>query len=305
MAVPGFQEFMLPLLQITSDGNEYTYESVREPLARHLRLSDADRREMLPSGRKTRLEDRVGWAQTYLRKARLLDSPRRGIFRITERGREVLRERPPRLDIAYLSRFPEIQEFRHSESQRQQKGGQGEQDVQDLEQTPQETLEGSYQNLRKVLAQELLQRVKEGTPAFFEQLVVDLLLAMGYGGSRRDAGEAIGASGDGGIDGIIKEDRLGLDVIYMQAKRWESTVGRPQVQGFAGSLEGQRARKGVFITTSQFSSDARAYVERIEKKIVLIDGEQLAQLMIDHGVGVADIASYTVKRVDLDYFGAE
>ncbi|MBC6937830.1 MAG: hypothetical protein DWB42_18655 [Chloroflexi bacterium] len=169
--------------------------------------------------------------------------------------------------------------------------------------TPEEILEASYQDLRTDLAKELLERVKACSPRFFEKLVVDLLLAMGYGGSRKDAGAAIGQSGDGGIDGIIKEDRLGLDIVYVQAKRWDGTVGRPVVQAFAGSLEGFRARKGVFITTSTFSKDAREYVERIEKKIVLIDGEQLAQFMIDYGIGVTEVATYTVKKADQDYFG--
>ena len=305
MAVPGFQEFMLPLLLITNDGNDHTLADVLDRLFRDLRLTDDDRREMLPSGRKTRFEDRAAWAQTYLRSACLLESPRRGVFRITDRGRQVLRNRPARVDIAFLSQFPEFQQLRRSQGQRPPGDGGDGPEVPGPDQTPHEALETSYQNLRRELAQDLLQRVKAAPPAFFEQLVVDLLIAMGYGGSRRDAGEAIGASGDGGIDGIIKEDKLGLDAIYVQAKRWEGTVGRPVVQAFAGSLEGQRARKGVLITTSQFSQDARTYVDRIEKKIVLLDGEQLTQLMIDHGVGVAEVASYTVKRVDLDYFGTE
>jgi restriction system protein len=171
--------------------------------------------------------------------------------------------------------------------------------------SPDERLEASYQQLREALAQDLLERIKQASPTFFERLVIDLLVAMGYGGSRRDAGEAVGRSGDGGIDGIIKEDRLGLDFVYVQAKRWEGSVSRPTVQAFAGSLEGQRARKGVLITTSTFTREARDYVTRIEKRIVLIDGDQLTQLMIDHGVGVADVTSYHVKRVDTDYFGDE
>ncbi len=171
--------------------------------------------------------------------------------------------------------------------------------------TPSELLESSYQGLRQALADELLERIEKASPRFFERLVVDLLVAMGYGGSRADAGQAVGRSGDDGIDGIIKEDRLGLDFVYVQAKRWDQAVSRPLVQAFAGSLEGQRARKGVFITTSRFTREAEEYVTRIEKRIVLVDGERLAQLMIDHGVGVADVASYHVKRVDLDYFDEE
>ena len=306
MTVPGFQDLMLPMLLIANDGNEHTQPDLVARLARDLRMTEADLRELLPSGRKPKFEDRVSWAQTYLYKAGLLEKPRRAVFRITERGRQVVRSRPARIDIAFLSQFPEFGQFRPP-SQRSQ-GGSGHTDdgasgISD--ETPQEILESSYQNLRRELAQELLQRVKQVNPAFFERLVVDLLIAMGYGGSRRDAGQAIGQSGDDGIDGIIKEDKLGLDAVYLQAKRWESTVGRPHLQSFAGSLEGNRARKGVFITTSTFSQEARSYVERIEKRIVLIDGEQLAQLMIEHGVGVAEVASYVVKRMDLDYFEAE
>ena len=171
--------------------------------------------------------------------------------------------------------------------------------------TPREVMESGYQEMRRDLSQELLNRIKSSPPRFFEQLVVDLLVAMGYGGSRIDAGEAVGQSGDGGVDGIIKEDKLGLDAIYLQAKRWENTVGRPVVQAFAGSLDGYRARKGVLITTSQFSPDAKDYVSRIEKKIVLIDGEELAKLMIDYNIGVATDAAYEIKRLDTDYFEEE
>jgi restriction system protein len=206
---------------------------------------------------------------------------------------------PPQIDRKFLEQFPEYADFRALSRgvEKLDEGGE------EASQTPEEILELSYQSLRRDLAQELLERIMRCSSQFFERLVVELLVVMGYGGSRKDAGEAVGQSGDGGIDGIIKEDRLGLDVVYIQAKRWEGTVGRPVVQTFAGSLEGQRARKGILITTSQFSKEARDYVDRIEKKIVLIDGQQLAQLMIDHNVGVAEVETYTVKRVDLDYFG--
>jgi len=234
-------------------------------------------------------------------KAGLLESTGRGKFRITNRGLEILRSNPTGINTRFLKQFPEFLEFQNLSRQ------ENKQDEKDEEpsRTPEEVLEGSYQDLRRDLAQELLNRVKNSSPRFFERLVVDLLVALGYGGSRRDAGQAVGQSGDGGIDGIIKEDKLGLDVVYIQAKRWEATVGRPIVQAFAGSLEGQKARKGVLITASQFSQEAKDYVNRIEKKIVLIDGEQLAQLMIDHGIGVTEVASYTVKKVDHDYFDDE
>lgn len=301
MSVPDFQSFMLPLLKTVSDGKEYSLGEVVDTLANQFGLTDEDKRELLPSGRKTRLDDRVGWAQTYLRKAGLLERTGRGRFRMTERGLHVLEKTPDAINIRFLRQFPEFVEFQSLSRQ----SSRQEQESEETGQTPEETLESSYQSLRRNLAQELLERVKNCSPRFFEKLVIDLLVAMGYGGSRKDAGQAVGQSGDGGIDGFIKEDKLGLDVVYVQAKRWDGTVGRPIVQAFAGSLDGQRARKGVLITTSQFSQDARDFVDRIEKKIVLIGGEELAQLMIDHRIGVAEVATYTVKRTDLDYFGEE
>jgi restriction system protein len=205
------------------------------------------------------------------------------------------------IDRKFLEQFPEFVQFQSRSSHSEEQTAIQEEPTH----TPEEILEASYQNLRNDLSQELIDRVMQCSPRFFEKLVVDLLVAMGYGGSRKDAGQAIGQTGDGGVDGIIKEDRLGLDIVFIQAKRWESTVGRPVVQAFAGSLEGFRARKGVLLTTSTFTKDARDYVERIEKKIVLIDGEQLAQLMIDYGIGVTEVATYSVKKADLDYFGGD
>jgi restriction system protein len=216
----------------------------------------------------------------------------------------VLAQQPARIDMAFLSQFPEYMAFR-SRSPLVTNGTTPSPVPVDDGSSPEETLEASYLTLRSTLAQDLLDRVKQVSPRFFERLVVDLLVAMGYGGSRRDAGEAIGRSGDGGVDGIINEDRLGLDIVYIQAKRWEQTVSRPEVQAFAGSLEGFRARKGVMITTSSFSQQARDYVGRIEKKIVLIDGEQLAQYLIDYNIGVAEVSRYVVKKLDLDYFEEE
>lgn len=302
MTVPDYQKIMLPLLKLLSDNNEHTLSETIEKLAQYFELSDEERKELLPSGRQAKFDNRVGWARTYMKKAGLLESTGRGKFRITERGKQVLQNNPTVIDNNFLMQFPEFQEFRNASRQANQNN---EELQENSDQTPEEVLESSYQALRSELAQEILDRVKKCSPKFFENLVVDLLVAMGYGGSRKDAGEAVGQSGDGGIDGIIKEDKLGLDAVYIQAKRWEATVGRPVVQAFAGSLEGQRARKGVIITTSQFSKEARDYVKVIEKRIVLIDGEELAQLMIDHGIGVTEVARYVVKRVDLDYFGDE
>ena len=301
MSVPDFQQMMLPLLTIVADGEEHTIGEIIDGLAAHFHVTDDDRRDMLPSGKESRFDNRARWAGFHLRKAGILESTGWGRLRITRRGLDVLHQRPVAIDIKFLLQFPEFREFRSS-SQRENApppGGGEEQE------TPQEALESTYQRLRDTLAQDLLERVRAAPPRFFEKLVLDLLVAMGYGGSRKDAGQAVGQSGDGGIDGIIKEDKLGLDVVYVQAKRWEGTVGRPTVQAFAGSLEGQRARKGVLITTSQFSPEAREYVGKIEKKIVLIPGEELARLMIDHGIGVTELASYTVKKIDLDYFGEE
>jgi restriction system protein len=258
---------------------------------------------MLPSGQQSVLANRVGWAKTHLKKAGLLDNPKRGYVTISERGKQVLAQKPERIAIGFLNQFPEFKEFRTKTTteQDEEPTTQG-----TTTQTPEEQLEASYRALRQALAEDLLEKVKASTPAFFERLVVELLVAMGYGGSLEDAGQAVGRPHDGGIDGIIKEDKLGLDAICIQAKRWEDTVvGRPVVQSFAGSMEGHRARKGVLITTSSFSKDAQEYVARIERKIVLIDGQTLAQLMIDHDIGVSTARTYTLKRIDSDYFSEE
>ena len=299
--MPTFQELMLPLLRLSGDGDEHKLRDATASLAMSLGLSDAELAELLPSGQQSRFSNRLAWARSYLKAAGLLENPARGSFRITDRGRAVLAEAPVSIDMKFLERFPEYQEFRTK------KAGDDAADpfIPEASGTPEELLESGYSALRESLAGELLARTRAVTPGFFEKLVVDLLVSMGYGGSRQDAGAAIGRSGDGGIDGIIKEDRLGLDVVCVQAKRWATSVGRPEVQAFAGSLEGHRARKGVFITTSTFTRDAREYVKAIEKRIVLIDGVELADLMIDHEVGVSNLATYTVKGVDEDYFESD
>jgi restriction system protein len=301
MAIPDFQTVMLPLLRVAADGAEHSKRESVEALASEFGLTDEERHELLPSGRQATFDNRVAWAATYLKKAGLLESTRRAHFRITDRGRSVLSENPSRVDMKLLERFPEYLEFR---SRRSSNGGPTAAAVEEPadEQTPEEAIESGYQRIRGELADEILQQIMACSPAFFEQLVIDLLVRMGYGGTRKDAGQAVGRSGDGGIDGIIKEDRLGLGVIYLQAKRWEGAVGRPEIQKFVGALQGQRARRGVFITTSSFTKEAVQYTAMIENKVVLIDGEMLAQLMIDHGVGVSSVATYEVKRVDSDYF---
>lgn len=301
MAVPDFQSLMLPLLRIVSGGQEHAHSQVVDALGAEFALTEEELSERLPSGRQTRFDNRVAWARSHLKQAGLLENTARGKFRITSRGQEVLQANPSAINIRFLMRFPEYAELRSRRGNRHD----DDEVEENVEQTPVESLEANYQSLRRNLAQELLERVRQGSPKFFESLVIDLLVAMGYGGSRKDAGERVGQSGDGGIDGIIKEDKLGLDVVCIQAKRWGGTVGSPVVREFIGSLEGRRARKGVLITTSQFSQEAKDCVANIEKKIVLIDGDELAQLMIDYGIGVAEVSTYIVKRVDLDYFGEE
>jgi restriction system protein len=281
---------MRPLLEVGADGKEHSNREAREALAVRFGLSDEEKDALLPSGRQGIFVNRVAWAKSYLVQAGLVETPQRGHFRITKRGLETLKEAPERITISFLQRFPEFAEFRSPT--RKAKSTQIEPVTEEEEQTPEETLEAAHIRMRTDLAAELLARVKGSSPRFFEQLVVELLLKMGYGGSRAEAGKAVGAAGDEGIDGVINEDRLGLDTIYLQAKRWEGTVGRPEIHKFVGALQGKRARTGVFITTSSYSADARDYVKNIDPKIVLIDGRQLAELMIDFNVGVDPVISY-------------
>jgi restriction system protein len=300
MPIPDFQSLMLPILEMYGDNREHSSMSVLNDLKLKLKLSDEEINELLPSGKQYRYNNRFGWATVYLLKSGLLSRPSRGIYVITARGLDVLKERPAKINMKYLEKFPEYLEFR--DFRNELTDDKKTSDESDRISTPQESLESSYQEMRRQLSHDLLERVKQCPPAFFERLVVDLLLKLGYGGSRADAGQAIGKTGDGGIDGIIKEDALGLDAVHIQAKRWQDTVGRPAVQSFSGSLDGRRSRKGVFITTSKFSADAHDYVKNIDKKIILIDGEQLTQLMIDNGVGVTEESRYIVNRIDEDYF---
>lgn len=298
MAIPDYQSLMLPLLRFTSDQEEHSLTEAVEELAAQFHLTGEERAALLPSGLQEIFDNRVGWARTYMKKAGLLEAPRRGRFKITPRGLEVLSNSPERINVAFLNQYPEFQEFRT----RQDPPVKEEKTEIAEVSTPEESIENAYAQIREALGSELVSKVKSCSPLFFERLVVDLLVKMGYGGSRSDAGRAVGKSGDGGIDGIINEDRLGLDVVYIQAKRWEGTVGRPEIQKFVGALQGHRARKGVFITTSAFTKDAEDYASRVDSKIVLIDGAQLAKLMMDFGVGVTPQAVYEIKRIDSDYF---
>jgi len=299
---------MLPFLQHIADGKEHRITELFEFLAERFALGEDDLKEVLPSGRETRFKNRVYWTRVHLGQAKLLDATGRGRFRITDRGLALLRTNPSRVDNNTLAQYPEFQEFRgRSSTNGDAAPVQVSAQARELDtESPEERLEATYQLLRGQMAQALLTSIRKAPPAFFEQLVVDLLVAMGYGGSRVDAGQAIGQSNDGGIDGIIKEDRLGLDIVYLQAKRWEAPVGSPQVRDFTGSLEGHGAQKGVLITTSKFTKDATDFARRLQqKKLVLIDGEKLAELMMDFGVGVNKVATYVVQKIDPDYFGDE
>jgi restriction system protein len=302
MPIPDFQSLMRPLLEAHADGKERLNRDLVAQLGEQFGLTEEERREMLPSGGSRLFDNRIGWAKSHITQAGLLISPRRAISVITDRGREALRIHPARIDLRVLNGFEGYREFRsRRKSVEDDESDTSETEIQNA-QTPEELLENAYLQVRRQVEIELLSQIKSSPPEFLERVVVDLVVRMGYGGSRKDAGEALGRSGDEGIDGIIKEDPLGLDIIYLQAKRWEGTVGRPEIQKFAGALQGQRARKGIFITTSTFSSDALEYTSRIETKIILIDGLRLAKLMFDHGVGVSAASNYEVKRIDTDYF---
>lgn len=305
MAVPDYQSLMLPLLRFAAEkGGELSTTEAVEVLAKELGLTDEDLKEMLPSGTQATFVNRVGWAATYMKKAGLLEGTRRGYYRITQRGEDLIQTQPKAINVKLLQKYPEFLAFQKLKGTRSKDKITESKETPDISSaTPSEALETAYENLRDELAEELLNKLKKVSPAFFERIVVELLVKMGYGGSRADAGKAIGRTGDGGIDGIIKEDKLGLDVIYIQAKRWDDNpVGRPAVMQFAGALQAQKASKGIFITTSRFTDDARNYVLQIGSKIVLIDGEQLANLMIEHDVGVSTVSLYPVKKIDNDYF---
>jgi len=300
MTIPDYQSVMLPLLRFAADRKEHSLKETIEGLAKIFKLSEEERIEKLPSGQTYVFNNRVGWARTYLKKAGLLEDTKRAHFVITERGVNLLGENLDRIDVSILERYEEFREFknvsRHASKCEVNEIG---------EKTPAEMLEQAYQTLREELSQDLINQIMNCTSEFFEKLVVELLVKMGYGGSLRDAGQAVDRSHDEGIDGIIKEDKLGLDVIYIQAKRWQGVVGRPDIQKFVGALQGQRANKGIFITTSSFTREAVEYITSILTRIILIDGNQLAELMIDYDIGVSTVSTYMVKRVDSDYFTPE
>lgn len=300
MSIPDYQTLMRPLLELLSDGRERSMRECIDALADHFHLSKEERVELLPSGQQPVFDNRVGWARTYLKKAGLVEAPARGRLRITARGQEALKISSDRIDVEFLMRYEEFREFRNSS--RRTKSDQKTSQAEDAQGGPVEQIEHAFSNYQESLIDDLLERIRAVKAAFFERLVIQLLVAMGYGGGLRQAAKVVGGTGDEGIDGVINEDKLGLDVIYIQAKQWTNPVGRPEIQKFVGALHGKRAKKGVFITSSEFTKEAWDYVSHLEPRVVLIDGKTMARLMIEHNVGVTTKAIYELKSIDQDFF---
>ena len=304
MNIPDFQSIMLPIMEIAGDKNIHFFRDVINRLIDHYELTDEEKSELLPSGKQPIFENRTGWAKTHLKKAGLLNYPKRGCIQITERGLSLLGNKPEKIDMKTLKQYDEYNEFIKITNDSKT----NDDSISEIEiHTPEELMEKSFQNIKRTLADEILEKIRNVTPAFFEKLVVGLLVKMGYGGSVKDAGKAIGKANDEGIDGTIKEDKLGLDVIYIQAKRWKdgNVVGRPELHKFVGALAGQGAKKGIFITASSFTKEALEYTPKNETKIILIDGIQLAELLIEYNVGVSNQQTYEIKKIDNDYFDDE
>lgn len=303
--IPDYQTIMGPFLEYLSDKKGHALQDVVEALVKVFNLTAEEQRQLLPSGTGLLFRNRVQWARLYLDKAKLIETPERAIYRITNMGVASLVENSnPNISIQTLLDYPDFREFYYPLRKITNKPiGKKPEVTLEIKETPEERIENAYSTIKRELQEQVLDYLKSASPYFFESLVVDLLLSMGYGGSRREAAEVIGKSGDEGIDGIINEDKLGLDTIYIQAKRWEtSAVGRPIVQGFVGALRGKKAKKGIFITTSTFTKDALVYASKLEDPIILIDGIRLAELMIDNNVGVSTSKSYEIKMIDSDYF---
>ncbi|MBA3675008.1 MAG: restriction endonuclease [Chitinophagaceae bacterium] len=311
--IPDYQSLMLPLLKMANENQELTFNLVIDNLSKQFNLSEEDLNKLLPSGKQRVFINRIHWAKSHFKMAGLLEDTKRGHFKITERGKNILNQNPSLINIKFLRQFPEYLKFQLG------KKGDGTEKILDIKQkdvpeqltensipqTPEEQIEEGYQEIYQSLNQEILRKLKSVHPSFFERIVIELLVKMGYGGSIAEAGQATRYTNDEGIDGIIKEDKLGLDVIYIQAKRWEGNVARPEIQKFVGALAGQRAKKGVFITTSSFSKEAITYAAQMDAKIVLIDGDNLAQYMIDYNLGVSIQNIYEIKKMDSDYFEEE
>lgn len=300
MAIPDYQTIMLPLLELSGDGKEHRLREAIDRLASEFRLSDEERKVLVPSGRQEVFDNRVGWARTYMKKAGLFELTGGGRFRITERGMELLRENPPKINVRILYRYPEFREFK---SYKLEDKGIKRVGKEVAKGTPEDELGDAYQRITNELGKDLLEELKAVSPSKFEHIVIEVLVKMGYGGSYEDAAEAIGGAGDEGMDGVINEDKLGLSRIYVQAKRWQNKyVGHSEIRNFSGALDIKHAERGVFITTSGFTRDAQEGVERSSKRIILIDGNQLAKLMIEHDVGVTTEREIKLRKIDKDYF---
>ena len=307
LTIPDYQSIMLPLLKLSSDGQEHSSRQRVEKLADAFGLTKEEKETIYPTKKVSIFYDRVHWALSYLKNARLIEGTKRGFYKITKRGVDVLKLNPQVIDVKYLKQFPEFNDFlTRSNKDKETESISDKEHPEDItNKTPEEVMEDGYQLIRENLVREILENVKKSNPNFFERFVVQLLVAMGYGGTIKEAGRAIGKTGDEGIDGIIKEDILGLDIIYIQAKKWDGTVGRPEIQKFVGALQGQRAKRGIFITTGNFSDVAKEYVSNIDSKIVLVDGNQLGEYLIDYSIGVTTEKIYQIKKVNLDYFSEE
>lgn len=299
MPIPDFQSTFLPILQYLADGEEHNNREIQDALEKRFNLSEEEKRELLPSGKQRVFSNRIAWGKSYLKQAGLIGSQKRGSYHITYEGKNVLNNPPEEMSIKHLMEYPSFREFREGHKSLDKAPNV---EAEDNDMTPQEHIEYGYNQINRNLKKELLGKIKECDPRFFEQLVVDLLLTMGYGGSQQEAATLTEKGADEGIDGVINEDKLGLDILYVQAKRWANVIGRPEVQKFAGALHGKKAKKGIYITLSDFSGSAVEYVKTIDTKIVLINGEKLTELMIKYGVGVDVEAVYEIKKISLDYF---
>ena len=301
MPIPDYETLMLPLLKTLSNGQIYTFGLIVEKLAEEFSLTESEIEELLPSGRYPVFRNRVGWARTYMIKAKLIEAPAKAQLKITLRGLNTLKEKPLNISSKYLQKFDEFKKFKNKSRDVSQSIIDSE--TKNLPETPQERIEVAIQEIKQALVQEILEQIRKCSPKFFERLVVDVLVAMGYGGNFKDAAQVVGKSRDGGIDGVIKEDRLGLDSIYIQAKRWEKPVPSDEIQRFLGALDTVRGKKGVFITTGKFSKPARDMVHSTgDKKVVLIDGEELSELMIELDIGIGAKDLYAVKEIKSEYF---
>lgn len=300
MSIPHNQFLRRALLELLSDGHERSMHECIDALADRFHLSKEERSKLLPSGQQPVFDNRVGWARTYLKKAGLIETPARGRVRITPRGQRALKECPDGIDLEFLMRYEEFKAFKSHSGRKANQGKTS--PLEDVQGDPVEQIEQAFSNFQESLTDDLLEKIRSATPAFFERLVIRLLVAMGYGGGLTQAAKVVGGSGDEGIDGVINEDKLGLDVIYIQAKQWTNPVGRPEIQKFVGALHGKRAKKGVFITSSEFTREARDYVAHLEPRVVLIDGGTMARLMIEHNVGVTTKSVYELKSIDQDFF---